>query len=360
MDGRDAGLASQLVFGCLRFQGQLDYLIRHYSGRKIEDVEAAVKVILRLGIFQMRYLDRIPPHAAINETVELAKGHRRAAAGFVNAVLRKVRRNPVKWPNPEVALSCPEWLMERWAHHFNRKAAEAVAAAALEEPGRYVRVPPGSPTFTEGLAPTEVAGCYRVTSADVRGLRQQDIGSQTVVPLLELAAGHSYLDVCAAPGNKTAQALETPVAAVACDISLRRLRDFAVDCSRVVLDATEPLPFAKKFDRILIDAPCSGTGTLGRNPEIKWRVQPGDFTRFRDRQMRILSSALAQLKRGGRLVYATCSLEKEENEDVVQGVLQECGGRAKLLKEQWRLPGREPGDGFYAAVITSSDQTGAA
>jgi 16S rRNA (cytosine967-C5)-methyltransferase len=360
MDGRDAGLASQLVFGCLRFQGQLDYLIRHYSGRKIEDVEAAVKVILRLGIFQMRYLDRIPPHAAINETVELAKGHRRAAAGFVNAVLRKVRRNPVKWPNPEVTLSCPAWLMERWAHHFNRKAAEAVAAAALEEPGRYVRVPPGSPTFTEGLAPTEVAGCYRVTSADVRGLRQQDIGSQTVVPLLELAAGHSYLDVCAAPGNKTAQALETPVAAVACDISLRRLRDFAVDCSRVVLDATEPLPFAKKFDRILIDAPCSGTGTLGRNPEIKWRVQPGDFTRFRDRQMRILSSALAQLKRGGRLVYATCSLEKEENEDVVQGVLQECGGRAKLLKEQWRLPGREPGDGFYAAVITSSDQTGAA
>jgi 16S rRNA (cytosine967-C5)-methyltransferase len=250
--------------------------------------------------------------------------------------------------------------MGRWAGHFGRKAAQAVAAAALEEPERYVRVPLGLPAPSKNLVPTGVAGCYRAPDGDARGLRQQDIGSQSVVPLLELAAGQSYLDLCAAPGNKTAQALEIPVAAVACDISLRRLRDFAVDCPRVVLDAMEPLPFAKKFDRILIDAPCSGTGTLGRNPEIKWRVQPGDFTPFRNRQMRILTSALAQLKRGGRLVYATCSLEKEENEDVVQGVLQECGGRAKLLKEQWRLPGREPGDGFYAAVITSSDQTGAA
>lgn len=360
MDSRDAGLASQLVFGCVRYQAQLDLLIRHYSGRKIEDIEAAVKLILRLGIFQLRYLDRIPPHAAINETVEIAKGHRRAAAGFVNAVLRKVRRNPVKWPNQEVALSCPAWLMDRWAQHFGSKAAHAIAAAALHEPDRYVRVPPGSAVSIEGLVRTDVAGCYRVANGDTRGLRQQDIGSQSVVPLLELAAGQSYLDLCAAPGNKTAQALETPVAAVACDVSLPRLLDFAADCPRVVLDATAPLPFTKEFDRILIDAPCSGTGTLGRNPEIKWRVQPGDFTRFQDRQVRILRRALAQLNRGGRLVYATCSLEKEENEDVVRTVLDECHGTAKLLKEQWRLPGREAGDGFYAAVITSSDRTGAA
>jgi 16S rRNA (cytosine967-C5)-methyltransferase len=360
MDGRDAGLASQLVFGCLRFQAQLDYLIRHYSGRKIEDIETPVKLILRLGIFQLRYLDRIPPHAAIHETVELAKGHRRAAAGFVNAVLRKVRRNPVKWPNQETALSCPVWLIERWAAHFGAQTAQAIAAAALQEPDRYVRLPPGSAISTEGFAPTDVPGCYRLTNGDTRGLRQQDIGSQSVVPLLELAPGHSYLDLCAAPGSKTAQALETPVAAVACDISLRRLTVFAVDCPRVVLDATAELPFTKKFDRILIDAPCSGTGTLGRNPEIKWRVQPGDFARFRDRQVRILGRALAQLNRGGRLVYATCSLEKEENEDVVTTALDQCRGSAKLLKEQWRVAGREPGDGFYAAVITSSDQTGAA
>jgi 16S rRNA (cytosine967-C5)-methyltransferase len=156
-----------------------------------------------------------------------------------------------------------------------------------------------------------------------------------------------------------AQALEVPVSAVACDISRRRLADFAVDCPRVVLDATLALPFRAKFDRILIDAPCSGTGTLGRNPEIKWRVQPEDFSRFQERRVRILERGLAQLKSEGRLVYATCSLEKEENEEVVRRVLHSRND-AKLLKEQWRLPGREPGDGFYAAVITSSDQTGRA
>jgi 16S rRNA (cytosine967-C5)-methyltransferase len=361
MDARDAGLASQLVFGCLRFQGQLDYLIHHYSGRKIEDVEAAVTLLLRLGIYQLRYLDRIPPHAALNETVELAKGHRRAAAGFVNAVLRKVRRNPVRWPDKSVELSCPAWLLERWADHFGAKAAQAIAAAALNQPERYVRVPAGAQApdsvANPGFASTEIPGCFRVLSGDARGLRQQDIGSQSVVPLLELEPGNTYLDLCAAPGNKTAQALETPVAAVACDISLRRLRDFAVDCPRVVLDSSAPLPFRTSFDRILIDAPCSGTGTLGRNPEIKWRVQPADFQQFRDRQVRLLERGLARLKRGGRLVYATCSLEKEENEEVVRQVVTARSG-PKLLKEQWRVPGRDLGDGFYAAVITSSDQTG--
>jgi 16S rRNA (cytosine967-C5)-methyltransferase len=146
---------------------------------------------------------------------------------------------------------------------------------------------------------------------------------------------------------------------VACDISWRRLRDFAVDCPRVVLDASAPLPFRTSFDRILIDAPCSGTGTLGRNPEIKWRVQPEDFIRFRDRQVRLLERGLARLKSGGRLVYATCSLEKEENEEVVRRVVIARSG-AKLLKEQWRVPGRDPGDGFYGAVIISSNQTGTA
>jgi 16S rRNA (cytosine967-C5)-methyltransferase len=362
MDARDAGLTSQLVFGCLRFQGQLDYLIHHYSGRKLEDIEAPVKLTLRLGIYQLRYLDRIPPHAALNETVELAKGHRRAAAGFVNAVLRKVRRNPVRWPDKPVELSCPAWLMERWADHFGGKTAQAIAAAALNEPERYVRVPAGAAASTMAnpdFMATEIPGCFRVLSGDARGLRQQDIGSQSVVPLLDLEPGQTFLDLCAAPGNKTAQALETQVAAVACDISWRRLRDSAVDCPRVVLDASAPLPFRTSFDRILIDAPCSGTGTLGRNPEIKWRVQPEDFTRFRDRQVRLLERGLARLKSGGRLVYATCSLEKEENEEVVRKVVIARSG-AKLLKEQWRMPGRDPGDGFYAAVITSSDQTGTA
>jgi 16S rRNA (cytosine967-C5)-methyltransferase len=342
------------VFGCLRFQGQLDYLIRHYSGRQIEQVESAVRLLLRLGIFQLRYLDRIPAHAAIHETVELAKGHRRAASGFVNAVLRKVNRGRVHWPDRATELSCPEWLLERWTRHLGRAAADRIARAALEEPERYVRVeyPEALPGLE--LERTELAGCYRVVGGDARGVRLQDIGSQSIVPLLDLQPDNTFLDLCAAPGNKMMQALEKPITAVAADVSFRRLKEVPAGCPRVVLDGTRPLPFRKKFDRILIDAPCSGTGTLSRNPEIKWRVTIEDLARFSERQTLILGSGLEQLKRGGRLVYATCSLEREENEDVVRHVLRQHPD-AKLEREHWRLPGREPGDGFYAAVITSSD-----
>jgi 16S rRNA (cytosine967-C5)-methyltransferase len=207
------------------------------------------------------------------------------------------------------------------------------------------------------LAATDIPGCFRIAGGDARGLRLQDIGSQSIVYFLKLKKGQTYLDLCAAPGNKTAQALETPVRAIACDISFRRLREAPVACPKVVLDARDRLPFREKFDRILIDAPCSGTGTLARNPEIKWRVTPQDFAKFKDRQVRILKRGLGQLKPGGRLVYATCSLEREENGDAVREALCEYPS-SKLIEEHWRLPGRDPGDGFYSAVITSSDQPG--
>ncbi len=283
LSSRDAGLASQLVFGCLRYQAQLDFLCFHYSRRRPADIEEAVRILLRMGIFQLRYLDRIPAHAAVNETVQLARQHRRAAAGFVNAVLRKVNRLPVKWKDRGTALSCPEWLIARWEKHFGAREAEDIARAALEEPRRYVRVPAGEPLPSSlELRPTDVAGCYELVSGPAHPMRLQDIGSQAIVPLLDLNAGQRYLDLCAAPGNKTMQALETQVWAVACDISGRRIREVPPVCPRVLLDATRPLPFSVKFDRVFIDAPCSGTGTLARNPEIKWRVQSEDLNEIPD------------------------------------------------------------------------------
>ena len=306
-----------------------------------------------MGIFQLRYLDRIPAHAAVNETVQLARQHRRAAAGFVNAVLRKVNRLPVKWKDRGTALSCPEWLIARWRKRFGAREAEDIARAALEEPRRYVRVPAGEPLPSSlELKPTDVAGCYELVSGPAHPMRLQDIGSQAIVPLLDLNAGQRYLDLCAAPGNKTMQALETQVWAVACDISGRRIREVPPVCPRVLLDATRPLPFSVKFDRVFIDAPCSGTGTLARNPEIKWRVQSEDLMRFQTRQTDILNRGLEQMIPGGKLVYATCSLEREENEDVVRKAVR---GRpeVRIIRETWRLPGRDPGDGFYAAVLTS-------
>jgi 16S rRNA (cytosine967-C5)-methyltransferase len=304
-DSRDAGLASEIVFGVLRYRAQLDYLI---GPRKL-DVE--VRIALRMGVYQLRYLERIPPHAAVAESVDLVKRARKtSAAGLVNAILRKVTRDPVAWPSREVELSCPEWLLARWERHHGPDAAVDIARAALREPGKFTR-----------------AG------------RTQDIGSQSIVPLLALQPGQTFLDLCAAPGNKTAQALESGVRAIACDIHFHRIKELkGLDAALLVVDGTKPIPLARKFDRILVDAPCSGTGTLGRNPEIKWKLRAGDLADLQRRQKALLANALDVLVPGGILVYSTCSLEPEENEQVA--------GPGTL-----RLPGRDEGDGFFAAVL---------
>jgi 16S rRNA (cytosine967-C5)-methyltransferase len=318
LESRDAGLAEEIVFGVLRRRAQLDFLIDHYAGRK-RKLDTEVRIALRMGIYQLRYLERVPPHAAVGESVELVKRARKiSAGGLVNAILRKVDRGPVPWPNREIELSCPEWLLARWERSFGRDAAEGIARAALEQPPAYRR-----------------------------GGRIQDIGSQAIVPLLGLERGHRFLDLCAAPGNKTAQALEAGVDAVASDLHWRRLAQVKpVTPKLVVLDGTRPLPFARRFDRILVDAPCSGTGTLARNPEIKWRLEPQDLKDLAGRQKALLANALAVLAPGGVLVYSTCSLEPEENQEVVAAVAPH------LVRDTLeRLPGRDPGDGFQAAVL---------
>jgi 16S rRNA (cytosine967-C5)-methyltransferase len=354
LDARNAGLAAQIVFGCLRYQAQLDYLIAHYSGRRTRDLDESVRIALRMGIFQLRYLDRVPSHAAVHESVELVKHHRRAAAGLANAVLRKVNRDPVEWPDEATEFSVPQWLLERWEAHFGAGRARTVARAALEEPQRYVRIPPGlPPPASVVLEPAGVEGAFRLHSPTAAGIRLHDIGSQSIIPLLDLQPRHTYLDLCAAPGNKTLQALETGLSlAIACDISEKRIREIPRACPRVVLDATQPLPFSRPFDRIFIDAPCSGTGTIARNPEIKWRVEPRDFARLGQKQGQILEQAIPLLHPAGKLVYATCSLEREENEDVVQKVLAEHAG-LRVERTLWRLPGIDEGDGFFAAVFVS-------
>lgn len=325
VDSRDAGLASQIVYGCLRYMAQLDYLAVKYASRTSLKLDVAVSIALRMGIFQIRHLDRIPVHAAVSESVELVKwAGKRSAAGLVNAILRKVNRESVEWPDREKALSCPEWLLTRWSREYGEVAAAGIAKAALEEPKTYLR-----------------------------GDRAQDIGSQSVVPWLELQPNDRFLDLCAAPGNKTAQALETCVKAVACDIHMHRLAGLHTlgEIPLVQLDAEKPLPFAPaSFDKILIDVPCSGTGTLGRNPEIKWRLVPDDLEALATSQRAILRNALAVLKAGGRAVYSTCSLEAQENKQVVDRVLALLP-EYELASQHQRLPGREEGDGFYTAVI---------
>lgn len=323
LDTRDAGLASEIVFGVLRYQAQLDYLIEHYSGKPAARLDAPVRLALRMAIYQLRYLERIPAHAAVSESVELIKrARKRSAAGFANAVLRKVNRDPVAWPSPAVELSLPAWLLERWERQYGAQTAAAIARASLRVPETYI-----NPETT----------------------RIQDIGSQSIVPLLRLEPGLTLLDLCAAPGNKTAQALAAGVRPIACDIHMRRLAPLkALGIDLVVLDGTRPLPFRCRFDRILVDAPCSGTGTLARNPEIKWRLTPADLPDLHARQLSLLEQGRRWLAPGGLLVYSTCSLEREENQDVVAAV-----PGALVVETIQRIPGRDPGDGFYAAVIKS-------
>ena len=348
LDSRDASLASELVFGVLRYQKQLDYLIRHYSGRPPEKLDPEVRLALRIGIYQLRYLERVPRHAAVNESVELARRARKASAtGFLNAVLHKVGRESIDWPDRATGLSVPEWMLARWDRSHGPEAASRIARAFLAQPEKFVRITGPVPAGVS-LEPTEIPGCYHVVSGDSGGLQLQDIGSQAVVPLLELKPGQSFLDLCAAPGNKTLQALESGVNGIACDLHLSRLRE--LPCPRVVLDAARTLPFRRRFDRILLDAPCSGTGTLGRNPEIKWRIQERDLQELAALQKRLLSNALRYIEPGGQLVYSTCSLEPEENEEVVRSVLGKPA--SQLLR---RLPGIDRGDGFFAAVIRSEE-----
>jgi 16S rRNA (cytosine967-C5)-methyltransferase len=348
LDARDAGLASEIVFGVLRYQAQLDFLVEHYSGRGRRKLDFEVLLALRMGVYQLRYLDRIPPHAAVSESVELVKKSGfHSAAGFANAVLRKVGREAGNWPDRATALSHPEWLLARWDREFGPAVTPLIARANLQPPETYFRVPRAA-CLPAGVSadPTDIAGCYRLVSGETVGLRIQDVGSQSVVPLLDLAPGLRFLDLCAAPGNKTAQAVESGVRAVACDFHAKRVEMLkALGVAVVHLDGTRPLPFRASFDRILLDAPCSGTGTLARNPEIKWRLQQSDIEDLHGRQVMLLRNALEALAPAGVLVYSTCSLEREENDAVIDALGLHP---AQIMR---RIPGLQPGDGFFAAVL---------
>ena len=347
LDSRDAGLASDIVFGTLRRRGELDASITKYSSRPVERLDPAVRIALEMALYQIRFLDRVPGHAAVNDSVELARrSGKSSAAAFVNAILRRAIREPSEAPE---TLSTPRWMLDRWIAQYGAESAAAIHHASLLPPERYVRV--GSAIPPPGAEPTGIPGCYRLEHGDPGPFRFQDIGSQAVVPLLDLRPGQTFLDLCAAPGNKTAQALETDIRAIACDLHPSRARLLApLRIPVVALDAAKPLPFAARFDRILVDAPCSGTGTLARNPEIKWRLTPGDISNLQARQVAILRNGLTQLTPGGLLVYSTCSLEREENQDVV------ALSGATVLATMQRIPGCYPGDGFFAAVLSPRDK----
>jgi 16S rRNA (cytosine967-C5)-methyltransferase len=452
----DRRLATELVMGVLRWRGELDFQLGEISGRPVERLDPEVATILRMGIYQIQFLERVPKAATVNEAVEMTKAaHKRSAAGFVNAVLRKCppgkRAERLERfdaldeaARASVRRATPAWLLERWTVSRVRGPLSVVRRNEQLTADSRQRTRPGHGQLTTNNGPraTDDDAALRLAWASTRvpptvlrvadlsqdilhlqkelaaegiktkpgrfsahalviesgnvqasqALRQgqvviQDEASQLVVDLLKPQAGQRVLDLCAAPGIKAGQIAQMLGSGtlVTCDRSAARLRTMAkllpdwlpkeVRWLPIQLDATQDLPFGCQFERILLDAPCSGTGTLARNPEIKWRLQQADLKRLAEAQVKMLKSALGFLSSAGRLVYATCSLEPEENEGVVERVLEELPNhqlvpRAELVASYPTLsplfdpqgylrtyPDLYTMDGFFAAVIVRKNHS---
>ncbi|WP_263368652.1 transcription antitermination factor NusB [Edaphobacter bradus] len=373
LSGEDRNLATALVLGVLRWQIALDARIQPLLQRPDQRLGEPVAIALRLGAFQLLHLDRIPAHAAINESVELTRGSGNPhAAGMVNAILRKLAATPARGrPIHESAaaiaqrLGHPLWLVERWVATYGRQATLKICEADQVEPAESI-----------------------LFSAEPEAhLPQMDDGSRLVAELAAASAAQAtrVWDACAAPGGKTLiLAHRLPSASIlATDASPRRLErmrarlgqyPYASNIRTEVADATEPAASLGHFDLILCDVPCSGTGTLARNPEIRHRLALPDLKRHAARQRAILRAALDRLAPGGRLLYSTCSLEPEECEQVIaavaadvplhtvsiepvldrlaaSGVLREPLPGAIRNHALRTLPGTHPGDGFFAALL---------
>ena len=423
----DAGLATELTLGVLRWQRMLDFLIDRKLTKQVKSLDIEVRIALRIGVYQLYFLERVPAHAAVHESVELVKkARKRSAAPLVNAVLRKTAKEPIpagapgenfasllpkNLPQAEsfgIQYSHPTWLVERWLRAFGEDRMKALLmannrvptlsgyaldpkcredaiasllkAGCVVEPGRLLRnawtLRGGNPAASEAVRQGWVA--------------IQDEASQAVAHLLSVDPGNNVLDLCAAPGGKTlllSLATGPEGHVIATDLHPNRMRAMAERFERagirniesIALDGAKPLPFERRFDRILVDAPCSGTGTLARHPEIRWRLRAEDLADLHTRQVNLLRNALQTLAPGGRLVYSTCSLEPEENEHVVEDALSgglygfrivpQCDALVSALRDDITqesligadgffrtFPPKDGTDGFFAAVIERNSE----
>ncbi|MFB3814462.1 MAG: transcription antitermination factor NusB [Terriglobales bacterium] len=418
----DRGLCMEIVMGVLRWRSRLDADIARFSFTPFRKLDLEVLTALRMGAYQLQFLERVPARAAINESVELVKHSRKAsAAGLANAVLRKIPKTstadraalhavapPSSAAGPDRSseelareFAHPVGLVERWWRQYGGAVAVDICRFNQQVPVTALRL--SDPSLEDKLrsagaelAPGAiVSAARRVLRGDPTHTRAyssmrvtvQDEASQLVAALV--GRGRRILDCCAAPGGKTAAIADRNPEAdiIAADLHAHRARLMrrlvrAANVRIIAADA-RALPVSGAFDRILVDAPCSGTGTLARNPEIKWRLKPADLAGLHARQVGILRGALQHLAPGGRLVYATCSLEPEENEAVIDEVLgsvappSSAAGPARIVDIReilgelhangelaWpdlesltrgpclrTVPGVHPCDGFFAAVL---------
>jgi len=381
----DRALCQELVYGVVRWQGALDWLVARKTGSRAQNV--SLRALLHLGLYQLFWLQRIPDHAAVHETVELAKrlgfGPR---AGFLNAILRGyIRERPqtvellhaLKETDPAAGYSHPAWLVERWQARWGPARTAALLAWNNQPPPIYARLNElktdparlAARWRQEGLefeercwdwtGPRLVFELLRHPPLAGLGSFQdgwfyvQDPSTLLAVRHLDPQPGERILDLCAAPGGKTthiAQRMGNRGRIEARDNQPERFKMLEENCRRLGATCVELAAAPGAFDRILIDAPCSNTGVLRRRVEARWRVQPEEILRLSKAQSALLTQAALELKPGGTLGYSTCSLEPEENEEVVRRFLEQYPA-FKLENERQLLPFQEGVDGAYVATL---------
>ncbi|REJ78360.1 MAG: 16S rRNA (cytosine(967)-C(5))-methyltransferase RsmB [Acidobacteria bacterium] len=376
LDEKDRGLCHEIVLGTLRRQMFLDAVLNSHSKKPLSKLDTEVLVSLRMGLYQLRYLDRIPDHAAVSDSVSLAvRAGKRSAKGFVNGILRSAIRSRTdlgfvdEIEELAVRESHPRWLVERWIGRFGIANTRSLLAFNNRAPSSEFRFTRKfdqldgkeqeriSRVISALAVRSDLAdGSFRAVSADnyLRKAFQsgliyyQDQGSKVVADSIDTQPADKVLDLCAAPGSKTTQIARKvdPLAGsvTACDVSERRIQVLEENCLRqgaefvsfVRLNAESRLPFANSsFDKVLVDAPCTGTGTIAQNPEIRYRVRPEDLPLMAAKQLSILENASKTVKPGGTLIYSTCSLEGEENDSVAEEFL---GNNDEYEVEGLRLP----------------------
>jgi len=406
----DRSFLTELTYGVFRWRGKLDWVIRQFSKIPLEKIELETLNILRLGLYQILFLSRTPASAAVNESVELAKRIRgKGGAGFVNAVLRSSirQKNEIHYPDiaEEAALhisinqSHPLWLVERWVKEMgveetlkictfnNRISSLTLRTNTLKmnrkdllEKLRQKELKPFPTTYSEeGIVLKDPPPTSELPSIKEGLYIIQDEASQLVTAVLDPKPGERILDGCAAPGGKTthiAQKMKNQGEIYALDLSQGKLDLIEEMCQRSGIkivktikgDAAQPLPILRglKFDRVLADVPCSGFGTLRRNPDLKWRRGEGDIKRLSELQFSILKNLSVYVKEGGVLIYSTCTIFHEENEDVVEKFLEghpefQLDRIDKVLPEKYHtfiqnqyfktFPPKDEMDGFFVARL---------
>ena len=396
-DVREAALATELVYGTIRMRGTLDWIIKEFSARPLSEIGPVALNCLRLGIYQLHYLDKIPDYAAVNESVNLAKMRGNPGAGrFVNAILRKFleKMDRLRFPERDrdpiqyiaVTYSCPHFLVERWAKRYRTEQTEDICRVNNIPPPLFVRTntlkisrkelddrlrDEGIKTESIGEVPVALRLLNCPAPSALPSFREglfyvQDLTAMKVVYHLKPQQNENILDLCAAPGGKAtfiAQQMQKSGTVIACDSDPARTAKIDENLKRldipnvtvITCDAAELLETYRKtpFDRVLVDAPCSNTGVLRRRVEARWRLSKSDFERLPKLQLELLDIASQMVKVDGVLLYNTCSIDPSENEDVARKFLSNHK-EFRINLEQTYLPEEDGGDGGYIARFVRS------